>query len=428
MLSRAGSLWGAAGLGTVAAAIGGLMSRAAERKRAGLSMGRERRLRAGALTLAALACGGGSADDAAQLDTRSANLAGAALAAKVRRIGTDPALERSGHSLLAVRNKLHVVRGVRDDFETQTNTFPADVLRVHPRSGKVRELVERGQEQPGGLAHSCAAGSSAEPAFYLFGGANYVFELDPDFFASLVVSDVLYRFDVPRRRWSAIEPRGARPGARSGCSAHFVGEDMYMFAGISRFFEVNAELWRFDAEASAWALLEPEGPVPPPRYKPAAALDAGAGKIYYYGGLAFGAEGFARLDDFWVYDVASNCFRELPSGIQPVRDQGSMGVLQAPGGKRYVVYVGGDLPTDVSCTGFPQLARATSEVWAFDIEEETWGLLETPGGMPRIQYHSGATHDNRFYFAGGWAEEPAPVQTCRQEWNPHFFELSLTSH
>lgn len=36
---------------------------------------------------------------------------------------------------------------------------------------------------------------------------------------------------------------------------------------------------------------------------------------------------------------------------------------------------------------------------------------------PRIEYHAGATLNNRFYFAGGWAEEPDPEQTCRQVWN-----------
>lgn len=377
------------------------------------------------LALAASACGGIAAEDEAQLGVSNADLSRRSLVAKVRAVGEDPAVERSGHAMLALDGKLLVARGVRDDFDTQTNTFPEDVLKLQPRSGRVKELAQRGAERPGGLSYSCAAANAPEGTFYLFGGANYAFELDPDFFGSLVVSDELYRFDVRRRRWSSVEPVGDRPSARSGCAAQFSGGDMYMFGGISRFFEVNNELWRLDPELAAWTRLEPAGPAPSARYKPAVALDESAGKIYYYGGLAFGAEGFERIDDFWVYDIASNSFRELSSGISPVRDQGSMGVLEAPDGKRYVVHVGGDLPTDVSCTGFPQLARASSEIWAFDIEKETWALLETRGWMPRIEYHAGATLDNRFYFAGGWAEEPDAERTCRQEWNSHFFQLAL---
>jgi hypothetical protein len=378
---------------------------------------------AAALALASSACGGNAPGDAPGVETRSSELSRHAPVAHVETIGADGALERSGHSLLPVRKQLFVARGVRDDFDTQTNTFPEDVLRLNPRNGNVQARTQRGAERPGGLSYSCAAGDDTR-GFYLFGGANYLFELRPDFFASLSVSDALYRFDVPSGRWSQITPPGPRPSARSGCTAAFFDGALYMFAGISRFFDVNAELWKFDPELETWAQLKPEGPVPSPRYKPAVALDEESGRIYYYGGLAFGAEGFARIDDFWVYDIATNRFRELPSGITPVRDQGSMGVLRGPGGKRYVLHVGGDLPTSVSCVGFPQLALATSEIWAFDVEDESWALLEAHGA-PRIEYHAGASLNNHFYFAGGWAEEPDPERTCRQEWNPNLFELSL---
>jgi hypothetical protein len=394
------------------------------------SMSARARYLASGLVSCALGCGGVADDGGPELESRSALLSGGVLEAHFEAINPegDVLTHRSGHSVVAVKNKLYVVRGVTDDFETQTNTFPEDVLSFNPRSERLRTLRERGDE-PGGLSYSCAAGDSAGGgALYLFGGASYVFELRPDFFPSLVVSDALYRFDVPRQRWTLLEPEGARPTARSGCTAELFGGAMYMFGGISRFFEVNDELWKFQPESETWLQLEPEGPVPPARYKPTVALDRAAGKIYYYGGLAFGAAGFARLEDFWVYDIASNSFRELPSGIDPERDQGSMTVLSAPDGKRYVVHVGGDLPTTVACTGFPQLAEATAEVWAFDIDEETWSLLPVDGPAPRIEYHAGATVKNRFYFAGGWAEEPDPERTCRQVWNERIFELSLGSH
>jgi hypothetical protein len=48
--------------------------------------------------------------------------------------------------------------------------------------------------------------------------------------------------------------------------------------------------------------------------------------------------------------------------------------------------------------------------------------------MPRIEYHAGASIGQSFYFAGGWAEQPDPARTCRQDWNPYIFELSLALH
>jgi N-acetylneuraminic acid mutarotase len=373
--------------------------------------------------LIASGCGGVAGSEPA-LEAKGGELR-RGLVAHVDAIAEEAALQRSGHSLVALDRDVYVTRGVMDDFTTQTNTFPEDLWRLRTRSGALRELPERG-DAPGGWSYSCTAADDAGGgSLYLFGGAHYLFELDPDFFASLEVNDGLYRFDVPRRRWSLLEPAGARPSARSGCTAEFFDGTLYMFGGISRFFEVNNELWAFQPALGTWAQLTPEGELPPARYKPAVALDRSAGKIYYYGGLAFGAEGFARIDDFWVYDIATNRFRQLPSGITPVRDQGSMGVVRAPNGKRYVLHVGGDLPTTQSCVGFPQLAQATSEIWAFDVEAETWSLLDSDGSMPRIEYHAGATVDDRFYFAGGWAEEPDPERTCRQHWNPNVFELSL---
>jgi hypothetical protein len=377
------------------------------------------------LALSASGCGAAAGGEDA-VESKAAALQHHGLQAHVEAIAEDVALQRSGHSVVAVDGKAYLARGVMDDFTTQTNKFPEDLWRLQPHSGALRQIDERGAQQPDGLAYSCTAGDdTGAGALYLFGGAHYQFELDPDFFASLVVSDGLYRFDLARKRWSLLEPAGVRPSARSGCTAEFFGGTLYMFAGISRVFDVNNELWTFRPELGAWTELHPDGPTPAPRYKPAVALDERAGKIYYYGGLAFGAEGFARIDDFWVYDIANNQFRQLPGGIQPVRDQGSMGVLTAPNGKRYVIHVGGDLPTTTSCVGFPQLAKATSEIWAFDIEAETWSLLDSAGSMPRIEYHAGTTVGDRFYFAGGWAEEPDAERTCRQVWNPHFYELSL---
>jgi N-acetylneuraminic acid mutarotase len=374
--------------------------------------------------LIASGCGGAAGGE--QATRASAAELRHGLVAHVDAIAEDTALQRSGHSVVALDGNVYVARGVVDDFTTQTNTFPQDVWRLRTRSGALRELEQRGDQQPSGWSYSCTAADGARGgSLYLFGGAHYLFELDPGFFASLVANDGLYRFDLPSRRWSLLEPAGARPSARSGCTAEFFDGTMYMFAGISRFFEVNNELWAFQPALGTWTQLTPEGDVPPPRYKPAVALDESAGRIYYYGGLAFGAEGFARIDDFWVYDIATDRFRQLPSGITPVRDQGSMGVVRAPNGKRYVLHVGGDLPTTTSCVGFPQLALASDEIWAFDIEGETWSRLDSDGTMPRIEYHAGATVDDRFYFSGGWAEEPDPERTCRQEWNRNFFELSL---
>jgi hypothetical protein len=338
----------------------------------------------------------------------------------------DAFVPRTGHAVASVDNQVFVVRGVTDDVETQTNTFTHDVVRLNPFGAVLHVAAERGAETPGEMSFHCMAGDDrTNGSLYLFGGAHFVFQLDPDFFRSLRVFDQLWRYDVSSKRWSALAPSGVRPAARAGCVADFVGGSMYVFGGLNRFLALNAELWRFDADAGAWTHLEPVGPAPSPRFIPSSAVDAEAGKIYYYAGHVLGPAGFTNVNDFWVYDVATNRFRQLPVGPTPPRDEGALSVLKTPSGKKYVVFAAGHSASSVHCAGFPEDVTATNEVWAFDVEAETWHQLETEGPAPRLQHHRGATLKNHLYMAGGWHDEPDTERVCRKVWNDRFFDLTL---
>lgn len=345
----------------------------------------------------------------------------------------DPFLHREGASISAVNNKLYLVRGVAADVETQTNTFPTDVVQLH-KNAKAKQLSQDGASSPGGLAYHCTAADEHDGAgaLYLFGGANYVFQARPDFFASLTVSDALFRYDLAHETWQRISTAGARPSARSGCAAELLDGALFMFAGLSRFFVVNNEMWRFDPDSQTWQLLAPNGPLPPPRFRPASALDHETGKIYYYSGHAIGPNFTQpRLGDFWVYDIATNTFEQLPSQIDPPRDEGTISVLEATNGRKYVVHVAGhtESPTQQLCAGFPEaLSPTTDEIWAYDVEARSWSLLETTGDpAPRLHFHAGARLHDEYYFATGWREEPDPVRVCQQVFEENVFRLTLVA-
>src|SRR5690349_2764445 len=102
-----------------------------------------------------IASGCGGAASSEEIETRAAELRHGVVA-HVDAIAENTALERSGHSVVALDRNVYVARGVVDDFTTQTNTFPEDVWRLRTGSGVLRELAQRGDQQPGGWSYACS--------------------------------------------------------------------------------------------------------------------------------------------------------------------------------------------------------------------------------------------------------------------------------
>lgn len=378
----------------------------------------------------AVGCSSGGAADEQVGEAASAHHA-AAPKVRIKAVHAkgDPFLHRSGHQVVAVRDKLFVSRGLEDDIATQTNTFRNDVFRLDPHpngDATLKALHERGDERLGETAYHCMVGDSRHAGSLLsFGGAHFVYQGSPDFFRSLTVSDTLWRYRVSDGRWTAIQPSGPKPAARAGCNAEFYRGSMYMFGGLNRFLRLNNELWRFDTETETWTHLTPSGPVPPPRFIGATVVDEDEGKIYLYNGHKATPSGFQTIGDFWVYDVQNNSFRQLPSDPNPPRDEGTLSILRAPSGKKYLVYTGGHTASPALCVGFTEMTTATNEVWAFDPDAESWQKLEVVGDAPRLEFVRGATIDNKHYLVGGWFDVPDPTNICRQVWNEDIYEVSL---
>jgi N-acetylneuraminic acid mutarotase len=261
----------------------------------------------------------------------------------------------------------------------------------------------------------------------LFGGADYVYELDPNFFHSFTPSATLWEYKTSNRKWTALTPSGMAPSARNGCTADAYQGAMYMFGGLGKFLAPNGELWRYDIDANAWAEIAPTGPTPPARFISASVVDPDTGLLYLYNGLALTADGFDPIGDFWVYDIAQNTWRQLESTPAPPRAKGVLSILRGPCDKKYLVYTGGNIDTTVHCEGFDENTTATNEIWAFDVQAETWQKLDTIGTAPRVEFAQGATLNNEQYVIGGWMDVPDPVRICRQVWNETVYKVSLVN-
>jgi N-acetylneuraminic acid mutarotase len=353
------------------------------------------------------------------------------LKAKVEKLQLkgDPFLHRTGHQVAAVKNDLFIFRGVEDDIATAKNTFRDDLFRLDPKHGeraRMKEMRERGDVIPPETGFHCMV-SDSRRSLFSFGGAHYLFQGDPAFFQSFVVYDTLWKYDVSDKHWQAIQPLGTKPAPRAGCNAEFHDGSMYVFGGLNRFFALNNELWRFDTNTTSWTQLTPTGPVPEARFIGATTTDHDTGRIYLFNGHRSTPTGFQTIGDFWVYDVATNAFRALPSIPAPARDEGTLSLLRAPGGKKYLIHTAGHTATPVLCTGFIERTTAINEVWAFDLEAETWQQLQVEGDAPRLEFVRGATIDNEHYLVGGYSDVPDPVNICRQQWNEDVYRLSLVN-
>jgi N-acetylneuraminic acid mutarotase len=264
-----------------------------------------------------------------------------------------------------------------------------------------------------------------DDSLLLFGGAHYVFELNPGFFQSFTPNNDLWRYEVHSGFWTKLAPLGPLPTPRNGCNAVRLRDSMYMFGGLGRFLNTDNELWRYDIAGNTWEELTPEGSLPPPRFIAATAIDEETGKFYLYNGLQATPQGFGQIGDFWQYDIEENRWRQIPATPTPPRNKGVFSELRGPCGKRYLVYSTGNIDTNVHCTGFDENTTAIDEIWAFDLEAETWQKLETVGPAPRLNFAQGSTLDNKQYLTGGWYDVPDPVRVCRQVWNETVYAVSL---
>lgn len=345
------------------------------------------------------------------------------------RVDGDPFPHRDGHAVVPLAGALYVARGLADDVDTQTNTFRDDLFRLepHPRDhATFTKLQERGTPTPGNLGYPCmVADGNGSGSLLLFGGADYLFELNPGFVASFMPSATLWRYALADRTWTALAPSSPTPSARNGCTADRLHGSMYMFGGLGAFLAPNAELWRYDIDANAWTELSPSGLTPPARFISASVSVPETGRFYVYNGLGLTAEGFEPIGDFWVYDIEKGAWRQILDTPTPPRAKGVFSLLRGPCGKRYLVYTGGNIDTTVHCEGFDENTTATNEIWAFDIEDETWQKLDTIGTAPRIEFAQGATLNNAQYVIGGWFDVPDPVRVCKQVWNETVYKVSL---
>lgn len=299
----------------------------------------------------------------------------------------------------ALGSHVYLFGGVHDDFATFQNVFFDDTYVFDTETNTWTRLYP--PTQPPARTFAASAGHPGRGVLAVFGGS--IFDATYQVFS---VFDDLWIYDPAQGTWSEIVADNAGPDARSGASMWAHGDKLYVFGGITQFFQFHNDLWTYDFGTNLWTLLSPEGAAgaPPGRHVAASGKTLKQGKLTIYGGeaLDFSTFEFAILEDVWQFDIATGQWTDAtpaPSKDLPLhRNYGATALV----GQRLYLH-GGDIPGGSSGCGAPFPQNVSEEIWSYHLVQKRW-RQHFPAGDPlvRLKRTAAAAVDGKMYIFSGW--------------------------
>ena len=242
-----------------------------------------------------------------------------------------------------------------------------DLWEFAPKSKSWKKIESAGG--PPRRAYHAMTWDPTRKVLWLFGGAGDGFQPFDD----------LWCFDPKDKKWTAIAPAGAKPGARFDPAFHYDAKHdrLVLAGGCKKFFEAaNAweDVWLFDCAKREWTSRKTPGRG---RWQAASALDADHGLLVIHGG--FDGNSTVRGETL-LYDLEGDKWSEPAAkgaGDSP-KSTDAHAAAWDPLAGQMLVY-GGATPA----------AKGREELWAFNPTSKLWRKLGagTPGPGPRA-YHS----------------------------------------
>lgn len=307
---------------------------------------------------------------------------------------------RTTPSVAAVDGYVYLFGGLRDDFAAFTNDFFNDLYRFDPQTQQWVELAPAGTLPPARTFASTAVHDDLG-LMLVFGGSVF----DPSF-QTFQVFDDLWSYSPEANVWDQVVATNQGPSARSGAVMWFDDDEVYVFGGITQFFEFRNDLWSYDFETNTWTELIAQGAAgsPPGRHVMATGSETEHGQFTIYGGeaLDFSTFEFVMLEDVWQLDIDTlQWTNATPTPAQDLTVHRNYGAAETVGDR--LVFHGGDIPGGSTGCGAPFPQNVSDETWSYDLEEHSW-LQEQPLGdpAPRLKRTAAAVVDEKMYVFGGW--------------------------
>lgn len=303
-----------------------------------------------------------------------------------------------GHTFKEYKGDFYVFGGFNESF-CGSNTFYNKLYRLNTNNNKWRILDEGTGPSP--RAFHASVNDRRSDKLVVFSGTTYN---ENQFFSNFTLYPDTWVWDLNNGGWHLANNGVGAPPARAQSGFTYLNGKMYVFGGVNEFFSATNDLWAFDFDTETWSQITPSGSLPPSRSAFVMEANEDQNAIYIFSGEGGADNGFAQLDDTWIYSVSGNTWSNItPSTSQNLNGGRTNFLGSALIDKRFVLF-GGEGPSGAGgcCAPFDQDPRYST--WAFDTRpnKRTWKKLDLENHPPALKRHAGDNNGDCFYVHGGW--------------------------
>jgi hypothetical protein len=177
--------------------------------------------------------------------------------------------------------RLWISHGFTDDLGRFDDTWAFDTA-----TGRWHEETPDGRHPGARCLHDC--GWAPDGRLVLYGGQSTGVPALGDLWTMTV--------DEGWRQVAGAEPPTPGPVARSLPALAVVADEAWLFGGAGADREALGDLWRLDLGRMAWQAIEGDGAAPRARYGAAIVADAARGRLLLFGGR----DGRRAFADLWM--------------------------------------------------------------------------------------------------------------------------------
>ncbi len=271
-----------------------------------------------------------------------------------------------------------------------------------PLPDKIWEQVQPDQPseaQPSARRDHSLVASPDGSMLLLFGGRD----------AAGPLGDV-WVFGIEENIWKPLRPEGGGPAPRFGHNAAYdlASNQMLIFGGQagSTFFN---DTWGFDMAANTWTQYAPDQPLPEQRYGAASAYDSANGSFF----VSHGFTSQGRFDDTWEFQTAGFAWSNVSPAEGPRPEKRCLVRMGADAGAQRLYLFGGQSDTqafkgdfwtfDIAAQSWAELdieRPSPRNLYSFTLKPETGSLLLYAGASPNGPLNDVWVYD---FATGSWS-------------------------